>query len=213
MIRAVLMAPVGLLFALVLFYALAILSGSGKSLPVHEEVTPEFNFLMVDKDPRLELRKRERPPEPEMIDTQQQPEMPQIQQDVISVNTPKISIDIPNIDVGINVALSPSLNNLAMPTPEIVVDTNPTIISQVPPSYPRRALRKKIEGRVTVEFMVTTSGSVDPNTVVIVESNPPGVFDSVVQRAIQRWRFKTRIEKGAAVPFKTRQTLEFKLET
>jgi protein TonB len=207
------MAPFGLLLALSLFYALATLSGIGKAVPLSKEILPEFNFLMVHKDSALELRKRELPPEPETVETQQQPEMPQIQQEVVSVNAPNTQIDIPNIDVGISVALSPSLNNLAIPMPEIVVDANPTIISQVPPSYPRRALRKKIEGTVTIEFMVTTSGFVDPNTVVIVESSPPGVFDSAVRRAIQRWRFKTRIDNGVAVPFKTRQSLEFKLET
>lgn len=212
MVRTFIVAPAGLFLALLLFYTLAMLSGIGAKVAPSKDYSAELDFLMVRQDSHLELRKRELPPEPEEITPQQQPKMPQMQQQVLSVNTPVPTVDVPDIDVGVKVSLSPSLNNISMPAPELILDTNPTAISQVPPNYPRRALRKKIEGTVTVEFMVTRSGSVKPGTIVVVESRPEGVFDSAVMRAIQRWRFKTRIVDGQAVPFKARQTLEFKLE-
>ena len=65
---------------------------------------------------------------------------------------------------------------------------------------------------MVVEFMITEQGTVKPGSVKVVESTPPGVFDKAVLRAIQRWRFKTRVENGQPVPFRARQELEFKLE-
>lgn len=213
MLRALLVAPMGLLFAILLFYALAMLSGIGKQANMEKEFTPNLDFLMVRQESQIELRNRELPPEPEEIVPEAQPEMPQVQQQVVPLtNTPLLSVDVPNIDVGISVALSPSLNSLSAPTPTLTFDSNPTAVSQVPPSYPRRALRRKVEGSVTVEFLVTAQGTVKPDSVKVVKSNPKGTFDKAVIRAIKRWRFKVKVVDGQAVPFRARQALEFKLD-
>ena len=212
MFRTILVAPAGLFMALLLFYALAMLSGIGARVEPKRESVPDLNFLMVRQDSQIELRKRELPPEPEDIVPQAQPEMPQMQKEVVAVNSPVPTVNVPDINVGVVLSLTPTLNNLVMPTPELILDTNPVALSQVPPSYPSRALRKKLEGRVMVEFLVTEAGTVKPGSVVVIESKPEGVFDSAVLRAIQRWRFKTRVVDGKAVPFKARQELEFKLE-
>jgi len=213
MLRAVLVAPVGLLFAILLFYALAMLSGIGKQAKIEKQFSPNLDFLMVRQESQVELRNRELPPEPEDIVPEVQPQMPQVQQQVVPLtNTPLLSVDVPNIDVGISVALSPSLNNLSAPTPTLTFDTNPTAVSQVPPTYPRRALRRKVEGSVTVEFLVTAQGTVQPDSVKVVKSNPKGTFDKAVIRAIKRWRFKVKVVDGQAVPFRARQALEFKLD-
>ncbi|WP_415898049.1 energy transducer TonB [Neptuniibacter sp. QD57_21] len=213
MLRALVVAPGGLLLAILLFYALAMVSGIGKQVEPESVLTPDLDFLMVRQESDVEARTRELPPEPEEIVPETQPEMPQVQQQVVPItSTPVTAVDIPNIDVGISVSLSPSLNNLAVPTPELVLDTNPTAVSQVPPSYPRRALRRKVEGSVTVEFLVTEAGTVKPDTIKVIESNPKGTFDSAVIKAIKRWRFKIKTVDGQAVKFKARQVLEFKLD-
>ncbi|EAR59508.1 energy transducer TonB [Neptuniibacter caesariensis] len=213
MLRLAIITPAGLLLALLLFYALAMVSGIGARVEPGRDLTPDLNFLMVRQESALELRKRELPPEPEDIVPQQQPKMPQLQQQVSAmVNSPMPTVNVPDIDVGVQVALSPSLNNLAVPVPELAFDANPTALTQVPPSYPQRALRRKLEGSVMVEFLVTEAGTVKPGSIKVVKSTPPGVFDKAVIRAIQRWRFKTRTVDGKPVPFKARQELEFKLE-
>lgn len=213
MLRALIVAPGGLLLSILLFYALAMVSGIGKQASPERVLSPDLDFLMVRQETEAESRTRELPPEPEEVVPEAQPEMPQIQQQVVPLtNTPLTAIDIPNIDVGINVALSPSLNNLSVPTPELVFDANPTAVSQVPPSYPRRALRRKVEGSVTVEFLVLEDGTVKADTIKVIESDPKGTFDKEVIRAIKRWRFKVKIVDGHAVPFKARQALEFKLD-
>jgi protein TonB len=98
------------------------------------------------------------------------------------------------------------------PSPGISMNLNATPVSRMNPQYPRRALTRRIEGFVVAEFTVDRSGHVVADSFEIVESSPPGMFDSAVERALLRWRFNPLTEGGQAVPFRTRQRLEFKLE-
>jgi protein TonB len=62
---------------------------------------------------------------------------------------------------------------------------------------------------VLVEFTVTESGEVqDP---VIIEANPPGVFDQTVLETVRRWRFRPKEQNGKPIAVRARQPLEFKL--
>lgn len=213
MVRLLISAPLAACLALLLFYGLAMLTSMGDRLVSDKQLTPSLDFLMVRQESDVELRKRQLPPEPEEVVQQQQPEIPQLQpQQTQNVSSNLPNVTVPDISMGMQVSLSPTLNNLSMPAPSISIDTNPTVLSQVPPRYPQRALRRRQEGRVVVEFVINEMGGVKPGTVVVVESSPPGVFDKAVLRAIQRWRFKTRVVDGQPVSFKARQELEFKLE-
>lgn len=213
MLRLMISAPLALCLSLLLFYLLALITSTGDQRVLEKQLNPSLDFLMVRQESDVELRKRQLPPEPEDVVEQQQPDIPQIQpQKTATVNAKLPSINVPDINMGMQVSVSPTLHNLSMPTPTMTMDTNPTVLSQVPPRYPQRALRRRQQGKVVVEFMINEMGSVKPGSAVIVKSTPPGVFDKAVLRAIQRWRFKTRIVNGQPVPFKARQELEFKLE-
>lgn len=212
MLRLVISLPLSLLMALVLFYLLALTTSMGSKLADNQQVTPDFNFFMVRQESDVELRNRQLPPEPEEV-VQQPPAMPKMQiQPAPSLTDSQLDITVPDIEMEMNLDLAPSLNNLAAPTPVMTFDSNPTVMSQVPPRYPQRALRRKQEGHVVVEFIVTTAGTVKPGSITIIESTPQGVFDKAVLRSIQRWRFKSRVVDGQAQAYKARQKLEFKLE-
>lgn len=112
----------------------------------------------------------------------------------------------------VTAAVSP---NVAVPGPTAVSAPEVTLavpLHRVPPRYPRKAIRRGIEGAVTVEFTVRADGTVKPGSVQIITSEPKGVFDKTVRRTIMRWRFQTRTERGQAVEFRAQQTLQFKLE-
>ena len=204
--------PVSILLALMLFYVLALTTSMSNDRIMDDQPQPSLDFLMVRQESALELRKRQLPPEPEEV-VQQQPEMPKLQlQAESAVQTAQLDVSVPDISMQLDMTLTPSLNSLARPTPVLAIDTNPTVLSRVSPTYPSGALRRRQEGSVLVEFMVTASGRVDPESVKIIESTPPGVFDQAVRRAISRWRFKVRIEDEQAQPYKASQTLDFKLE-
>jgi protein TonB len=69
-------------------------------------------------------------------------------------------------------------------------------IVKVAPVYPMRALQRRVEGYVIVEFVVTTSGSV--TDVTVVESSAP-VFEQAAIEAAQKFKYKPRVVDGVAI--------------
>lgn len=90
------------------------------------------------------------------------------------------------------------------------IDTNVVPTIKIPPVYPPRALRTGIEGVITVEFTITTDGSVkDPE---IVKAKPPKIFDRAVLQAIKKWKFNPEMVDGKAVEKRARQDVRFTLK-
>ncbi len=83
-------------------------------------------------------------------------------------------------------------------------------VAQVPPVYPLRARRQGIEGWVTVKFLVTADGQIQ--SVSILDSKPPRVFDKSVRRCVNAWRFRPGMVAGQPVRTWVETTIKFKLE-
>jgi len=67
------------------------------------------------------------------------------------------------------------------------------------PVYPRRALSAGITGWTLVRFTIIGDGSViNP---VVIESDPPGVFDATSLRAISNFRYNPRFEDGVQLSY------------
>ncbi|MGR9108466.1 MAG: energy transducer TonB [Gammaproteobacteria bacterium] len=80
---------------------------------------------------------------------------------------------------------------------------------RVPPEYPLRAAKRRVEGWVRVEFTINEQGDVvDP---VVVESHPSSVFNRAAINAVSKWKFKPKKVGGTAVAQRAVQLLEFKL--
>jgi TonB family protein len=89
------------------------------------------------------------------------------------------------------------------------VDTFPSVIHSVPPTYPFEAAQKGTEGKVTVQFVVTKEGTVrDP---IIFESSPVDVFDQAAIEAVTRYTFKPGTKGGETVDAIVRLPLVFQL--
>ena len=84
-------------------------------------------------------------------------------------------------------------------------------IIKVQPVYPRRALARGIEGHVIVEFVVTETGSVrDP---VVIEAQPPGIFDRAALAAALKFKYKPKMVDGQPVAVSGVQNIiRFQLE-
>ncbi|WP_427978289.1 TonB family protein [Agarivorans sp.] len=213
MLRLMMLSPLGLLAALSFFWGLAQLAGLGQSLPKpsNEVRLNPFLVQLQDSDVELRTREREKPPEPEIAKPLALPQLS---------SEPKTSSSLPNIDLTLpQIESSPvainmvaGLADFAPPGPvEVSIERNPVALSKFAPSYPRAAMRRKIEGSVTVSFQVAPNGSVVAGTIEVLESDPKGVFDLAVKRALYRWTFQPKTENGQNVGFKALQTLEFKL--
>jgi len=78
------------------------------------------------------------------------------------------------------------------------------------PIYPAAAKAEGIEGSVTVEYRVTTTGAVEAARVV--EAQPAGVFDAAALTAVRSWKYRPYERDGAVITVDgVRSTLEFRL--
>lgn len=212
MLRTLAMAPLALLLSLALFLGLHNLAGLGKAQQRTAEPNPQFDFLQVRRDTDAQLLERNQPEPPPETQTEPMPDMPSFEADSPEpIDAPKLEVEMPHIELGLKLDIKPSLDGLqapAMPS----IDRNAVPLVRVPPRYPRRAVRRGLEGAVTVEFTVNPDGTVKPGSIKVVKADPPGVFEKAVKRSILRWRFKARTQHGKPVSFRAQQTLEFKLE-
>jgi protein TonB len=208
MVRFLVSAPLALLLALLLFYGLAVITSMGERKDMVVDPSPVLDFLMVRQESELRVRER-KPPEPLEV-LPEPPDIPRLEPVPANIDPSTPTIEVPNISMELDMNLSPALHNLRAP-PRVSVDTNPVVLTRIPPRYPQRALRRRQEGKVLVEFIITEQGTVKEGSMVVLQSTPPGVFDEAVMRAVERWRFEKRLVNGLAVPFKARQELEFKL--
>jgi protein TonB len=83
-------------------------------------------------------------------------------------------------------------------------------ISGVPPSYPRAAKNRRIEGGVELEFIITESGQV--TDITIVSATNGEWFVEAAIKALSRWRFAPKTVNGKPVRQLARQVFTFKLE-
>lgn len=77
------------------------------------------------------------------------------------------------------------------------VDRPPQAIKKVDPIYPPEAEKNRIQGTVTLSFVVTKEGKVRTPSVML--SEPKGVFDEAMLKAIAEWRFEPAIKNEKAV--------------
>lgn len=137
---------------------------------------------------------------PTEIETQydtQKPDKPE-EPDTPPPETPQMEMDTPEADMAINIAAPSAKTDLNVAgVGGIGGDGEYLPIVKVQPVYPRRALQRGIEGYVIVEFTVTTNGSVrDP---IVVESNPPKIFDNAAVKAALKFKYKPRVIDGQPI--------------
>lgn len=77
------------------------------------------------------------------------------------------------------------------------VDQRPSISRRVAPVYPGQAKRMSIEGRVTVQLVVDTSGA--PQSCTVARAEPPGYFEEAALTAARSTRFIPGRIKGQPV--------------
>ncbi len=68
---------------------------------------------------------------------------------------------------------------------------------RIEPKYPPGARAARTAGHIAVRYTVSGTGKVQ--SVEIVTSDPPGVFDTTVVDALSRWRFASLVRDGSYV--------------
>lgn len=177
---AAIAAAVVATFAIFLIMQKLIASGATELSPEGERHVIDFVRVKEQEKIKQKDRKPEPPPKPEKEPPK--PEMPQNTDMDLSPNTQGMSVAKVAFqsDIDISAGISSGAGSGEY-LPIVKVD----------PVYPRRALRRGIEGYAVVEYTVTESGSVkDPK---IVEADPPGIFDRVAIDAAKKYKYRPKM--------------------
>jgi len=152
----------------------------------------DFQFVDIvqnieETPPQAQETKVERPPE---------------------VEAPPPEIEVPDVEFegpdGLNMSVGPANNSIG--TNLTGLDLGPSQdgdylpLARVQPQYPRRAQQRGVEGYVIVELTVEADGSVDPNSIIIVEAEPTGYFENAAKKAAARFKYKPKVVNGEGVP-------------
>jgi len=170
----------------------------------------EFVRLKKDsKPPQIKQRKLKEPP-PEKQPPPPQPVVNTVQSNAINPQATSLQMNMPALNIPLNSGRFAGSVVAGVQMGQGKISTNVIPLVRIPPRYPMRAARRKIEGWVKIEFTITEQGTVkDP---VVVASQPPNIFDRAALKAIRRWKFKPKIIDGVAFEQRAVQTLKFKLK-
>jgi protein TonB len=158
------------------------------------------DFVRVKREETIERKKPKpkKPPAPE----QPPPDMPQPQMDQMDPSAETIGISAPSVGADVNISANFGFS---------ASDGEYLPIVKVAPIYPRRAQSRGLEGYVLLEFVVTAAGTVrDP---VVIEADPPGVFDRAAMNAALKFKYKPRVIDGEPVEVPgVRNLIRFELQ-
>lgn len=88
--------------------------------------------------------------------------------------------------------------------------TQPRLLSRVDPKYTELGVRGRIQGTVTIEFVIELDGTVGPTRVTQSLDAPSGLDDAAVA-ALKQWRFTVATQDGLPVRALASAVLEFRL--
>lgn len=88
------------------------------------------------------------------------------------------------------------------------LDKKPEAVSRVDPAYPAALRKQKVEGIVTLIFVLTEEGRVEDAR---VETSSRPEFEKPALDAIRKWRFRPGMKEGQAVRAFVRQPLRFRV--
>tara|TARA_R110000772_G_scaffold118068_1_gene223669 strand:+ start:1554 stop:2165 length:612 start_codon:yes stop_codon:yes gene_type:complete len=152
---------------------------AGNAIRIADITIPEMEIEVTRVEP-----KPEEPDVPEEV-----PDLPDLEVSAMdmggdnALNVARVEVDMGAIDANVSVGVN---------------DTDMLPIVTVNPQYPNRALSRGIEGWCQVIFTVTANGTVE--NPMVVDADPPDIFDNASLRAVLRFKFNPRVVNGEAVP-------------
>jgi protein TonB len=141
----------------------------------------EFTRVERERIVEIEQSRPQRPPEPPAQPQRPVTDLPQDRAGTLSVSFAEPQID----------------GSFAVRRSEFgAADGEYLPIVKVAPVYPTRALARRLEGHVLVEFSVTENGAV--KDVVVIESTAD-IFEQPAIDAVMKFKYKPRVVDGQAV--------------
>ncbi len=196
----------GIIIALALLWLMQLMVVQDDSRIVMKAQRPVMEFVRLKQPSETRLKQREKPEEPPPPESPP-PQIPELELAINkpTVRAPDIAMAMPELSQSAMHFDGPYIGSVRQGSP----DREFMVLSRIPPRYPYRAERKKIEGWVKVSFIITAQGTVQD--AVVVDAKPKGIFDRAALQAILKWRFKPRISDGKPVATRADQIINFTL--
>ncbi len=207
MTRLLLALLLGLTVSLGLFWLMQYMTMNNQTGLKPTDDIRMVEFVRIKRETRLQSKDRKRPEPPKPKKQPPPPKMQVARAHVAQQDTP--TIDMPNLDIPLSTGrfAGPLLSGIRMGAGKVSSNVIPLV--RVPPRYPMRAARRRIEGWVKVEFTISETGSV--KDAVVVDAQPSDIFNHAALRAIAKWKFKPKVIDGEAFEQRAVQVLQFKL--
>jgi len=205
-------ALVALVVTILIFIAIPLLT---KISTMRKTTVRTHNVLIAQRKPAP-------PPEPEKekkLEEQKRKAEPQKAQKRERMPQPKLNIPTSGLSAGMGgtIAISGLLNSDFKVSDSLFVsafnrdevDQAPSLLRAVQPRYPFEAAQKGIEGRVTLRFVVDSTGQAQEPEVV--KSEPEGVFDEAALAVVKKYKFRPAMKGGKPVDCIVQAPIKFSL--
>ena len=171
-----------------LFYFMQALIATGDRVEQNLSVVRVVDATM----PEIELEVIEEIDKPEPIEELNEPPPEQDQRQVDLDSGPSLAITRSDVDIDADL----NLGNASIS----ITDGEMLPLVNVTPQYPTRAASRGIQGWCQVSFTVDGDGNVVEDTIVVVDAEPPNIFNRSSIRAAARFKFQPRVQDGVGVP-------------
>ncbi|MEK7259418.1 MAG: TonB family protein [Pseudomonadota bacterium] len=173
------------LITLGLFYLMQALIATGASFSQQATVVKVVDATMPDIQMEV-VREVERPEPIEQLDT---PPPPVAERQANLDSGPSLAIERAAVQVDADLEIGGASIS--------ITDGEMLPLVNVTPTYPTRAASRGIEGWCQVSFTVTDTGGV--RDVVVVDADPPEIFDTASIRAAEKFKFQPKVVDGKGV--------------
>ncbi len=171
-----------------LFYFMQALIATGDRVEQNLSIVRVVDATM----PEIELEVIEEIDKPEPIEELNEPPPEQDQRQIDLDSGPSLAIARTEVDIDADL----NLGNASIS----ITDGEMLPLVNVTPQYPTRAASRGIQGWCQVSFTVDGNGNVVEDTIVVVDAEPPNIFDRSSIRAAARFKFQPRVQDGVGVP-------------
>ena len=177
----------GLLATLAVLFIMQVLIASPQA-KLDESGTRHFvDFVRVQREETVQRRERRR--DKPVAPDKQPPQV--IQPRVDDIDDVQMTVAVPAAPADMGVEMS--VKGLGL----VASDGDYLPIVKIAPVYPAMAQSRGIEGTCLVEYTVTTAGTT--RDVVVVEADPPGVFNKVSVAAAMKFKYRPRVVDGEPI--------------
>lgn len=196
--RYALAALAGLVMNLVLFAALQSLVGHRGGAAVETQIRPVFEFLRLRREEKTETKTRRLP--------EKKPARPAVDAAPLAIakssapGQQAVAMSAGDFSPGLSLSGRPFLGGVGGGDPDAAeagASSEAIPLVRVNPLYPPRALARGIEGWVLLRFTISPQGAT--KDIEVLDANPKGYFERAATNAVEKYRYKPRIEDGRAV--------------